>query len=77
MAKEIEREGIPTVHVTNLVSVARSTGANRIFAGRAIPHVFGDPALAPGEERCLRRRLVEQALALLAAEAPGGPSATG
>ena len=69
MAKEIERAGIPTVHVTNLASVARSTGANRIFTGRAIPHVFGDPALPPDEERRLRRRLVEEALAMLTADA--------
>ena len=69
MAKEIERAGIPTVHVTNLVSVAKSTGANRIFMGKAIPHVFGDPSLPPEDERRLRRRLVEEALAMLAADA--------
>lgn len=77
MAKEIERAGIPTVHVTNLVTVARNTGANRILPGRAIPHVFGDPSLSPDEERRLRRGLVEQALALLTADALRAPGATG
>jgi len=77
MAKEIERAGIPTVHVTNLVTVARNTGANRILPGRAIPHVFGDPSLAPDEERRLRRRLVEEALALLTADAAQGQRAAG
>ncbi len=77
MAKEIERAGIPTVHVTNLVSVARSTGARRILAGRAIPHVFGDPSLATDEERRIRRQLVEQALALLTADALRTPGVTG
>lgn len=66
MEKEIERAGIPAVQITNLVSVAENTGANRILPGRAIPHVFGDPSLPPEEERRLRRRLVEEALRLLA-----------
>jgi glycine reductase len=65
MAKELERGGIPTVHVTNLVSVSENTGAKRILSGRAIPHVFGDPSLDADEERRLRRRLVEQALDML------------
>ncbi len=65
MAKELERGGIPTVHVTNLVSVSENTGAKRILSGRAIPHVFGDPSLTADEERGLRRRLVDQALEML------------
>lgn len=69
MAKEIERVGIPTVQVTNLVSVAENTGANRIFPGRAIPHVFGDPSLLPEEEHRLRHQLVEGALTLLTSAA--------
>ncbi len=71
MAKELERAGIPTVHVTNLVSVSENTGAKRIMAGRAIPHVFGDPALGEQEERQLRRRLVEQALDMLREQESG------
>ena len=65
MAKELERAGIPTVHVTNLVSVSENTGAKRIMSGRAIHHVFGDPSLDTEEERRLRRRLVEEALEML------------
>ena len=65
MAKELERAGIPTVHVTNLVSVSENTGAKRIMSGKAIHHVFGDPSLDAGDERQLRRRLVEQALEML------------
>jgi glycine reductase len=65
MVKEIERAGIPTVHVTNLVSVSENTGAKRILSGQAIPHVFGDPSLTPEIERKLRRNLVEEALRLL------------
>ena len=65
MAKELERAGIPTVHVTNLVSVSENTGARRIMSGQAIHHVFGDPSLDADDERQLRRRLVEQALEML------------
>jgi betaine reductase len=68
MTKEIEKAGIPTVHVTNLVSVAENAGAKRILPGRAIPHVFGDPSLTPEEERRFRRQLVEKALSLLASD---------
>ena len=71
MAKELERAGIPTVHVTNLVSVSENTGAKRIMSGRAIPHVFGDPALGEDEERQFRRRLVEQALDMLREQESG------
>jgi glycine reductase len=68
MAKEIERAGIPTVHVTNLVSVAENAGARRILPGRAISHVFGDPSLPPESERRFRRQLVEEALNLLSSD---------
>ena len=69
MVKEIERAGIPAVHVTNLISVSENTGAKRILPGRAIPHVFGDPSLTPEDERRLRRWLVEEALRLLESDA--------
>ena len=69
MVKEIERAGIPAVHVTNLISVSENTGAKRILPGRAIPHVFGDPSLTPEDERRLRRLLVEEALRLLESDA--------
>jgi glycine reductase len=65
MAKEIERVGIPTVHVCSIVPISRTVGANRIVPSVAIPHPLGDPELPPDEERRLRRRLVERALIAL------------
>jgi len=53
------------VLVTNLISVARTMHVNRVFPGVAIPHILGNPALPPAEERALRRTLTERALRLL------------
>lgn len=65
MAKELERGGIPTVLVTCLTNVAEMVGANRILAGVAIPHPVGNPGLALGDERQMRRRLLLRALEVL------------
>ncbi|MBW3611808.1 MAG: glycine/betaine/sarcosine/D-proline family reductase selenoprotein B [Actinobacteria bacterium] len=62
MAKELERAGIATALLCNLVSIALRVGAPRIVPTRGIPYPTGDPSLAPAEERAWRRRLVEQAL---------------
>ncbi|MBW3577821.1 MAG: hypothetical protein KY462_08810 [Actinobacteria bacterium] len=58
----MERSGIPTAVITNLVSIAEKVGAPRIVPGRAIPHPVGDPELEPDAERAYRRRVLERAL---------------
>jgi glycine reductase len=68
MVKEFERAGLPTVHVCSIVPISKTVGANRIVPSVAIPHPLGDPAKSPEEERALRRRLVEKALAALETE---------
>ena len=65
MAKEIERAGIPTVHICTIVPISRTVGANRIVPAVAIPHPLGNPAKPREEERQLRRALVEKALRAL------------
>jgi glycine reductase complex component B subunit gamma len=65
MAKEIERAGIPSVHVCTIVPISRTVGANRIVPAVAIPHPLGDPSKSRAEEKALRRRLVEKALRAL------------
>jgi len=65
MTKEIERAGVPVVHVCSIVPISRTVGANRIVPSVAIPHPLGDPTLDPERERALRRTLVERALAAL------------
>lgn len=62
MAKEFERQGIPTVFISTIVPLAESIGPNRIIPGKAIPHPLGDPMLSRNEEKELRRRMVRRAL---------------
>ena len=71
MAKEIERAGIPAVHICSIVPISRTVGANRIVPAIAIPHPLGDPARSPEEEKLLRRALVDQALRALETKIEG------
>jgi glycine reductase complex component B subunit gamma len=62
----LERAGIPTALLCNLVSIARRVGAPRIVPTRGIPFPTGDPELAPEQERAWRRQLLERALRAVA-----------
>ena len=68
MVKEIERAGIPVVHMCTVTPISLTVGANRIVPTIAIPHPLGNPALTPEEEKHLRRGLVERALKALETE---------
>ena len=68
MVKEIERAGIPVVHVCTVVPISLTVGANRIVPAIAIPHPLGNPKLSREEEKTLRRQLVEKALKALQVE---------
>ncbi len=71
MVKEIEKAGLPVVHVCTIVPISLTVGANRIVPAVAIPHPLGNPELPQDEERALRRRLVEKALEALQSEVAG------
>lgn len=71
MVKEIERAGIPVVHVCTVTPISMTVGANRIVPAIAIPHPLGNPALYKDEEKALRRRIVEKALNALTTEVDG------
>lgn len=62
MVKEIERAGLPVVHMCTVTPISMTVGANRIVPTVAIPHPLGNPALDAVEEKKLRRALVEKAL---------------
>jgi betaine reductase len=62
----LERAGIPTALLCNLVSIALRVGAPRIVPTRGIPYPTGDPELGPEQERAWRRQLVERALVAVA-----------
>jgi glycine/betaine/sarcosine/D-proline reductase family selenoprotein B len=64
----LEREGIVTVFITALPTIAQMVGANRVLRGMAITAPTGDPSLAGDDERALRVRIVERALEMLATE---------
>ena len=68
MVKEIERAGIPVVHICTVTPISMTVGANRIVPAIATPHPLGNPALDHEEEKKLRRHIVEKALTALTTE---------
>ncbi len=68
MVKEIERAGIPVVHICTVVPISLTVGANRIVPAIAIPHPLGNPSLDEAEEKALRRKIVEKSLVALETE---------
>ena len=68
MVKEIERAGIPVVHMCTVTPISMTVGANRIVPTIAIPHPLGNPALSAAEEYALRKKLVARALDALTTE---------
>jgi len=71
MVKEIERAGIPVVHVCTVTPISMTVGANRIVPAVAIPHPLGNPALSPEDEKQLRRKILTTALKALTTEVDG------
>lgn len=71
MVKEIERAGIPVVHICTVVPISLTVGANRIVPAIAIPHPLGNPTLSKEDEKKLRRGIVEKALKALQTEVHG------
>ena len=68
MVKEIERAGIPVVHMCTGSPISLDVGAHRSVPHIACPHPQRTPALSPEEEKALRRKLVERALEALTTE---------
>lgn len=64
MVKEIERYGIPIVHMATITTISQSVGANRIVPTVAIPYPVGNPELGVREDG-LREELVERAIKAL------------
>jgi betaine reductase len=68
MVKEIERYGIPIIHMATITTISESVGANRIVPTVAIPHPVGNPQLNAEDEHALRKEMVKRALDALATE---------
>ena len=71
MVKEIERAGLPVVHMCTVVPISLTVGANRILPTVAIPFPLGNPSMEPADEKELRRKLVKKGLAALCTEVEG------
>ena len=67
----MERAGIPTALLCNLVGIAQRVGAPRIVPTRGIPYPAGDPTVDPAAERAWRRRLLERALVAVSTAVDG------
>ena len=68
MVKEIERAGIPVVHVCTVTPISLTVGANRIVPAIAIPYPLGNPALTLAEEKSIRRKILDTSLKALSTE---------
>jgi len=62
MVKEIERYGIPIVHMATITTICESVGANRIVPTIAIPFPVGNPKLDKESEHSLRKALTKKAV---------------
>lgn len=62
MVKEIERTGLPVVHICTVVPISLTVGANRIVPAFAIPYPLGNPLATPEDEFKLRKKMVLKAL---------------
>ena len=68
MVKEIEKAGLPVVHVASILPISKTVGANRIVPGKAIPFPLGNPKVSKEEEKKLRKKIVEKSLEALATD---------
>ena len=68
MVKEIERAGIPVIHLCTVTPISLTVGSNRIVPTIAIPHPLGNPDLSAEDEYKLRKGIVAQALEALTKE---------
>ena len=65
MAKELDRAGIPVVHITAFTSIALSVGSNRIVFGGDFTSPSGNPDLPIDREKAYRRRIIDKCLEVL------------
>lgn len=68
MVKEIDRVGIPVVHVCTVVPISLTIGANRIVPAVGIPYPLGNPTLSDEDSYKIRMNLVKRALKALETE---------
>lgn len=65
MVKEMEKMGMPIVHMVNMTPVAQGVGSNRIVKTYGISFPMFDPNETPDVQKKQRYELVERALRAL------------
>jgi glycine reductase complex component B subunit gamma len=65
ITKELERAGIPTVQICNMVPVADSVGVKRIYPSKSVKYPMGEPELPLDEEKADRYKRAKEALEYL------------
>ena len=68
MVKEIDRAGIPVVHICTVVPISLTIGANRIVPAVGIPYPLGNPMLSEEDSYKIRMNLVKKGLKALETE---------
>ncbi len=63
--KQIEKAGIPAVHICTVTPISKTVGAARIYPAQAIPYPTGNPELTIEKEDMRKRDIVLNALNLL------------
>ncbi len=65
MVREIEKTGIPVVHVVSMTPISLSGGVNRILTSYGIPNPMSDPYATPQVQERQRYEIMEKALEVL------------
>lgn len=65
IVKQIEKAGIPAVHVCTVTPISKTVGAARIFPAQAIPYPTGNPDLSSEKEEIRKKEIVTEALNML------------
>jgi len=68
MVKEIERAGLPVVHICTVTPISMTVGANRIVPATAIPYPLGNINLPENEEKQVRTKILKTALKALSTD---------
>lgn len=68
MVKAIDKAGLPVAHITNLVSIAKVTGSNRIIPGIALTAPCSDVSLPDKEQKKMQKQFIGRALKAISTE---------
>ncbi len=71
MVKEIEKAGLPIVHITAMTPIAQVTGSNRIIQGITINNPCSDMTLPDDEQEKLQEKFIDRALKAISTEIKG------